>query len=441
MKTVFLFALSILSLHAVAQKKKKKVPVVVPLAKPIPNPDSVFSKFTIESNQLANYRSLVNDSIQKSISLPISDAVSEQKWAAAFAAMESIQYKSPWINNRLQEAAASLSNKSIDFQQSFLELMYSMYPFEFTVAVKNTMEQTAEARIFMLCAEYLLKDSNNVKTKEYIQNIYDSRKRSEAFAITSQPLMDKLKAAPQKMPALKTLLRASFYNAVTIVYSIQRKNRNYPGLVIVRQPNGKFYRNADNSIYTIPQLARSTTNLPYYFANGNPPQGIYKIISIDTFYNDVYTGPTASIELAMPFQIKVSAFSPLIKDPNFPWHIAYYRPLLPVDWQTYTPIFESYNTGQVQHQKVIATGSAINPDNFKTKPFYPLTPYRFGLTTKEQWSKTDGRRISSDQLSLVNVLKKIAGPYAYYVIVEISDDAAPVSLEELKASILFAESN
>ncbi len=440
MKTVFLFALSVFSLHAVAQKKKKKAPVPVPIAKPVSNPDSVFSKFTTEANQLANYRSLVNDSIQNAFSLPLTDAVSEQKWASAFTAMEYIQYKSPWINNRLHEAANSLGNRSIDFQQSFLELLYSMYPFEFTSTVKSSMEQTTEASIFMLGAEYLLKDSNNLKTKEYIQTIYERSKRSEAFTMACQPLMDKLKAAPQHLPGLQTLLRASFYNAVTIVFSIQRKNRNYPGLVIVRQPNGKFYRNEDNSIYNIPQLARTTTNLPYYFTNGNPPQGIYKIKSIDSFYNDVYTGPTASIELAMPFQIKVSEFSPMIKNPDFPWHIAYYRPLLPVDWQEYTAIYESYNTGQVQHQKVIATGSTINPDNFKTKPFYPLTPYKYGLTSKEKWSKTDGRRLASDQLSLVNVLKKIAGPYAYYVIVEISDDAAPVSLEELKASILFAES-
>ena len=435
MKTVCLLVLLLINLHGFSQKKKKQVPI-----KPVPviavvNQDSIYSAFTTEKNLAEFYRNMVFDTIQKTLSIPLTDTLAELKWQKAFIAMERIQYKSPWVSNRLHEAATSLLHTSFSFQQSFLELMYAMYPLEFNLQVKSVLENTEDAKSFCIAAEYLLKDSNNDRTKDYIQSVYDGKTRSDNFTALVKPLFEKMNAGPLPLPPIQKLLRASFYNAVTVVFSIQRKNRNYPGMVIVRQPNGQFYRNADNSIFHMPQLARTVTNLPYYLNNGNPPQGIYKIKAIDTTYNDLYSGPTASIELAMPYEIKVAEFSPLIKNPDFPWHIAYYRPLLPVDWQEYQPIFESFNTGNRHHQRVLVQGSAVNPDYYKGKPWYPLCPSLGGITNMEKWNKTDGRRMESDQLRLVSILKKIAGAYAYYVIVELNDNQEPVSFDELKPSI------
>jgi hypothetical protein len=87
----------------------------------------------------------------------------------------------------------------------------------------------------------------------------------------------------------------------------------------------------------------------------------------------------------------------------------------------------------------LAQGSTISSDYYKGKPYYPLMPSTGGLTTRETWGKTDGRRTQSDQWLLVSTLKKIAGPYAYYVIVEIDDKQAPVTMEDIITGISFAE--
>lgn len=440
MKTVYLFALSLTTLPAFSQNKKKAV-IPTPLPPVVYNPDSVFADFTTEKNRTNFYRNLVADDIQKNLSSLLTDSTAELKWQKAFIAMERVQYKSPWINNKLHEAANTLQTRTNSFQQAFLELIYGMYPGEFSQQVIPVFESTLDEKTFVLCAEYLLQDNNNDHTKKYIRSTYDGKARSAAFIAACKPLMDKLQEVPGAVPPLRTLLRSRFFEGSVIVFSIQRKNRDYPGMVIIRQADGKFYRIGNNTIFHIPQLARTLTKLPYYVNDGNPPQGIYKIKGYDTVYNDLYAGPTESIELSMPFQIKVSEFSPKIKTANTPWHIAYYRTLLPVDWQTYSPIYEAFYTGLVKHNRILAQGSTVNPDYYKGKSYYPLTPSTGGLTTKENWNKADGRRTQSDQWLLVSTLKKIAGPYAYYVIVEIDDKQAPVTMEDIADAISFAELN
>ena len=440
MKTVCLFVMSLITLHSFSQNKKKVITPVLPLAsaKVVYNPDSVFAEFTTEKSRTNYYRTLVSDDIQKNLSTILTDSAAENKWQKAFTAMERVQYKSPWVSNRLHEASDKLIARGISFQQAFIELVYGMYPGEYPQQVISVFETTEDAKTFILCAEYLLQDNNNDHTKRYIQTIYNKKTRPTTFIAACKPLLDKFQEAQGPVPPIRTLLHAKFFEGSVIVFSIQRKNRDYPGIVVIRLADGKFYRNSNKTIYHLPQLARTITKLPYYVNNGNPPQGIYKIKGYDTTYNDMYSGPTESIELAMPFQIKVAEYSPKIKN-SVPWHIAYYRTLLPLDWQTYSPIYEAFYTGLGSHNRVLAQGSTINADYYKGKPYYPLTPSTGGLTTKESWGKADGRRVQSDQWSLVSTLKKIAGPYAYYVIVEIDDKQAAVTMEDIVDGISFAE--
>src|SRR5678815_3731317 len=75
------------------------------------------------------------------------------------------------------------------------------------------------------------------------------------------------------------LLNNEFLPGQTVLYSIQRKNRDYPGLVIIRQKSGSYISDSSGNVFNVPQLARSITNLPFYLTNGNTPQGIFVTVS------------------------------------------------------------------------------------------------------------------------------------------------------------------
>jgi hypothetical protein len=114
---------------------------------------------------------------------------------------------------------------------------------------------------------------------------------------------------PLRTPALSELLKHEFLAGSVVLYSIQKTNRDYPGAMIVRKADGSFLRNADHSLFYVPQLARSITNLPYYFDNGNTPQGVYRMCDIETSTNP-FIGPTELIRLLLPYEAKVTEFNP-----------------------------------------------------------------------------------------------------------------------------------
>ena len=84
----------------------------------------VFSKFTTAQNRSKFYNNLIHNSITKNLSIPLADST-EENWEEAFYAMELIYYKEPWAIAKLKIAADSLKKRSIDFQKTFLELVYA----------------------------------------------------------------------------------------------------------------------------------------------------------------------------------------------------------------------------------------------------------------------------------------------------------------------------
>ena len=57
----------------------------------------------------------------------------------------------------------------------------------------------------------------------------------------------------------------------------------------------------------------------------------------------------------------------------------------------------------------------------------------------EYWSKSDGRMLKSDQLSLAKAFTSGGVDHGYLVVVELDDHAAPVSLAEVLADVMAAE--
>lgn len=393
-------------------------------------------KDAIGANRSKTYNNIVKNIITKNLSLPLTDST-EENWQDAFYAMEVLQYKQPWLLDKVQQAFDSVEKRSVGFQRSLLELVYSNYPAQFKEAVYPLTGKTTNAKIFAMAASYIIKTDSSQFGPLYliglsrfpVLRMTDSSKTSLAILNIVEDIATE---KPEKLSAkkLKSFFSASFLQGHTILYSIQRKNRNYPGIAIVRDSAGNYITDSSGAVFSVPQLARSITNLPGYLTNGNTPQGLFRMNGF-AVSKSAAIGPTENIQLMMPFETSPQFF---LKDSSITdtvWTAALYERLLPEVLKKYHPLFGTYYASACGRTEIIAHGTTVDPNFYKGQPYYPHTPTQGCLCTKEIWSEVDGRRTESNQQKLVQALKTAGGANGYCVVIEIDDQQKSVRLEEI----------
>jgi hypothetical protein len=112
-----------------------------------------------------------------------------------------------------------------------------------------------------------------------------------------------------------------------------------------------------------------------------------------------------------------------------------YVQLLPPGWRQYAPMMEAWAAGRIGRTEIIAHGTTIDPEYFKDKPFYPLTPTMGCLCAKELWNPTSGHLLVSEQNNLVNAFLSTRGRQGFLVVINIDDQRKPVSRGEVEALV------
>lgn len=403
--------------------------------------DNLYTSYTTADARQKLYRNLINNSITKNLSLALNDST-EENWEAAFGALELLLYKNSWIDTRINHAFDSIQYRSNRFQKALLELAYTNYHSSFLVQVNSLMQLTTDTKTFAMCAEYILRqkhDSNALDTlEETIIKKFTDQSDDIFISMLSQHIND-LKSNPISFIRHKffnELLDKKFLPQQIVMYSFQRKDRNYPGLVVVRNKEGKFIRDSSGNIFNVPQLARSIADLPGYITNGNTPQGIFKMYGFEVSRSN-FIGPSPNIQMAMPVEMSLQRFFNDSTIEDSVWTKEWYEKLLPKNLKDYLPLYNSYNAGLAGRTEIIAHGTTIDPEYYKGQPYYPHTPSQGCLCTKEIWN---GKRLESNQKKLVNALLKAGGAVGYCVVVELDDKQSPVEFEEILPHLLSAES-
>lgn len=386
-----------------------------------------YLKVTESGERTLTYGRIVNNIILKNLAIPLTDS-SEDEWEGAFNAMEIVNYTSGLTEEKMGVAMDSLANRSVDFQRTTLEAAYALYPGKFTAQAAKLMNTTGNAKIFAMCAVYLYQASPG--TKDQIQA---ALQKSFGDSALVNPILLGLQrwinpeeiSREQKASVLKQLISASFLKGQTVLYSFQRKDRNYPGMVMVRKKDGSFVKAGDDYFH-VPQLARGIANLPYFLTKGNTPQGLYRMFGFGVSLNQSI-GPTANVQMGMPVELTKKNFFDNVSDTSS-WTIDDYAKLLPESLRQYKPLYETYLAGAAGRNEIIAHGSTINPEYYVGKTYYPLTPTEGCLATKEFW---DGKLVYSDQEKLVNALLAAGGAYGYVLVIEMEDQQRPVTLEDV----------
>lgn len=380
-------------------------------------------------------KNLIENTILKNLSLEL-NAENESKWLAAFWGMELALHRSDSVFHSLKRAFQTFKQRSVSFQRALLEAVYCLYPDEFLEEFFQVAQETSSPKLFAMAIHYSTRNQpgQNDKFQKLIEKRFPDWKENPILYM----LHKDLEMNQQQMPLLIDMLEHPFEKGKTIIYSFQRNDRDYPGLTIIKRPDGKFVRTRDGSIFQIPHLARAISDLPGYITNGNTPQGIFSIQGIDVSSN-VFIGQTPNLQLVMPYEISVQKFFHNKKLTDTTWAQDLYRQLLPESWQFYSPIYEAFYAGKAGRTEIIAHGTTIDPEFYFGQPYYPNTPSLGCLTAKELWSSKNGKCLISDQLSFINAFRSTKSKEGYWVVIELDDKKQPVVLDEIIVDLLKSE--
>ncbi|MFZ1305762.1 MAG: hypothetical protein WAT20_04835 [Ferruginibacter sp.] len=406
-KAVFVFVLIFLCLTVFAQ-----------------NDAIPFAKQTTKENREKEYLSLLRN-INSNLLLPLTDST-EENWQDALDAIILLNYRTTFIDTRIRIAMDTIAYRSVAFQKAMLQVIYPLYPKDFVLQVTALANTTTDPKSFAMCCEYLLLNNRQEACKILMQaRTGDSLINLDGTRHFFMVLQNHIFFKPTPAPPLADLLNKSFLPNEMVMYSFQRKNRNYPGLVMVRSKDGQFIKEAAGKYFAVPQLARSCTNMPGYLSNGNTPQGIFKIFGFAVSQGN-FIGPTTNIQMVLPYENSSDVSDSVTRSLG-----DNYRSFLPASWKSYFPIFEAYFAGKAGRTEIIAHGTTVNPAYYNKQLYYPLTPTQGCLSTKEMWSTIDGKRMESDQQKLADTVKKAGGADGYCIVIEIDDQQKPVTIKDI----------
>ncbi len=390
------------------------------------------------------YQSTVNISILKNITVAIADST-EDAWQSAFWGIQHLNYKSEMVKIHVKRFATEINRATISTQISFWAMCYEQFPQQFTPLALQAVDSTTHPKLFAIAAEYLLKYLNRSSALDTIQrrlqtliaksNVADTNVFFKSLAKSIRKKVGQEKVDIQQIKNyLKAASQQQYLPGQVLVFSLQYANRNKPGALFIKSADGSLLKNDSNKIIVIPQLARSSSNVPGYLCNGNTPQGYFRMNGFAQSRLDAI-GPTENIQLAMPFEISTAEFWGNANSAGSPWSVAQYQTLMPAAGIYLQALCESYEAGRAGRFEIIAHGTTVNPEYYKKQPYYPFTPTAGCLCTKEFWSLKDGSRQSSDQQTLIEAVKKAGGPQGYFIVLEIPENISPITSDRIQQLI------
>lgn len=369
------------------------------------------------------------------------DSSNEYRFESACNAIAQYQLISDTIKAGLQKLFNRYQLLEYDTRRALLEAVYAVYPDEFLTEVNATLSNAVFPKLFAMSASLLFRKDNSINNGNQLKI-----SMVEQFpGYDTIPLLVELEKyinnhqqeISSATPDLASLFRHNRNAKRKVIYSLQRWNRNYPGIAIVQYEDGRFAKHPDGRLMIFEQLARSASDLPYFITNGSTPQGVYSLQGAAVSRNQLI-GPTPNLQLTMPFE---GSWQKYFQTPDsIPWDStldvqALYNQLMPSNWYRYAPMQEAFNAGKIGRTEIIAHGTAINPEYFRGKPYYPLTPTMGCLCAKELWNITNGRLLVSEQFNLVSTFSATPGSKGYLFVINLNNQQKPVTRADIEAVI------
>jgi hypothetical protein len=407
--------------------------------------EDIYSDFVLHHKRQLLYKDLHENVVGKAFLAPL-DSNTEYRYEAACRAIVQFMLDNDTTQQGITELFVQYDSLQYDTKRAMLETVYGVYPHQYIQSIQLLLAKETNPMLFAIAAVY----SYRYDTSATNVNTLKKRIREQFPAYCNIPVLAELEKYLTSSAGYKALTMAEIVDLFNYqqtvnkktIYSFQRHNRNYAGMAIVQNADGSFVRYADGRLMVFQQLARSASGLPYFIPDGNTPQGVYSIQGTAVTYNKLI-GPTPNLQLLLPFERKWTTYFQL--SDTVVWNAGYdvlwsYLQLLPPAWRNLPLATEAFYAGKIGRNAIIAHGTTIDPDYFKNKPYYPLTPTMGCLCAKELWNVTNGRLVESDQLNLVNAFNATAGNKGYLYVIDIDDQQKAVSKGEVERWVKEFES-
>lgn len=395
--------------------------------------EDVFTDFVFYNKRQRLDKDLRENTIAKTFGQELTKE-NEHRFESACWAISQFQFKNADVEKGFSKLYASYDSLEFDTKRAYIEASFAMYPTEYVAQMKTLLTRETHPKLFAMQAVYLyrLEPSIEMQNNIMIRMVEQFPDYENNYLLLA--LQDHIQNANTyknaKTPSLKDLMVQFAKLKLKVVYSFQRWDRDQPGMALVQNADGSIVKRADGRPMLFEQLARSGSSLPYFLTNGNSPQGIYSITGTAVARNN-FIGPTPNLQMIMPFEDSMHRFYHHIKDPISDTLNAYLD-LLPESWKNYLPIRESYTAGRIGRTEIIAHGTTLDPEYFKDKPYYPLTPTLGCLCAKELWNVTSGRLLVSEQFNLYSAFTSTAGQKGFLLVINLDNQNKPVTREEVE---------
>lgn len=397
----------------------------------------VRSDFATKKSRELMRKRMVDTSIYMNLTLPLSDST-EGDWIDGFWAMELFHIKNDFTKSKVAEGWKQAADLSEDFQTNLLEVSFSLFPGAFNNEAFKLMETTESIPIFVIASEYIMNTAASEEEKKMITKMLEKKfgnLNDNRLTILGWRLQENNRDV--LTPPLQDIFDEDFLPGQTVIYSLQRKNRNFPGTVIIRKPDGSFARNADGKLFSVPQLAKAITGFPFYVTNGNTPQGIYRWTGSEVSKLKLI-GPSPNIQMLMPVEAQPSVYFNDSSLMNVSWTKDLYSRLLPVSWKNYEGIYEAFYAGSVGRYAIIMHGTTVDGNYYQKETFFPQTPTLGCLCSYEEWDDS-GKRVQSQMQDIVDKTKQLNATKGYVVVIDIDNENRPVKAYDVLDAVEKSE--
>lgn len=399
--------------------------------------EDIYSDFVLFNKRQLLYKDLHENVVGKAFLAPL-DSNTEYRYEAACRAIVQFMLDNDTTQQGITELFVQYDSLQFDTKRAMLETVYGVYPDQYIQSVQLLLAKETNPMLFALAAVYSFRydtSATNANTiKKRIGEQFPNYSNIPVLAELERYLNSSARYKALTMAEIVDLFRYQQTVKKKTIYSFQRHSRNFAGLAIVQNADGSFVRHNDGRLMVFQQLARSASGLPYFIPDGNTPQGVYSIQGTAVTYNKLI-GPTPNLQLILPFERKWTTYFQL--GDSVVWNAGYdalwsYLQLLPPTWRTLPLATEAFYAGKIGRNAIIAHGTTIDPEYFKNKTYYPLTPTMGCLCARELWNVTNGRLLESDQFNLVNAFNSRAGSRGYLYVIDIDDQQKAVSRGEVE---------
>jgi hypothetical protein len=402
-----------------------------------PRRENIYSDFVLYKKRQLLVKDLHENVVGKAFLMPL-DSNTEYRYEAACRAIVQFMLDNDTTQLGITQLFVQYDSLQYDTKRAMLETVYGVFPEQYIQSIQLLLAKETNPLLFAIAAAYSLRyDSASVNAATIKKRIKEQFPNYTTNTVLTE--LDKYlnNYTHYKPPANNDLIELFKYQQTVkkkVIYSFQRHSRDYAGLAIIQNADGSFMRTAEGRLLVFEQLARSASGLPYFLPDGNTPQGVYSIQGTAVSYNKLL-GPTPNLQLIMPYERKWTTFfhagDTTVWAPSSDMLWAYLQ-LLPPTMRNNAGITEAFFAGKLGRNSIIAHGTTIDPEYFKNKPWYPLTPTMGCLCAKEIWNVSNGRLLVSDQFNLVSSFTSTAGSKGYLYVIDIDDQKKAVSRLEVE---------